>query len=276
MTSEDAKPPESSAAVLRWRERALECLDFPLGRVLDYGCGDGTMLVHAARLGAECYGVDVRAGALAEARTRAPDATLRLCGITDPIPFPDAYFDTVLMIEVLEHVPDEGATLREIARVLRLGGRLVLTTPHRGLLTFLDVGNVKFAFPRAHRFVHRVLRREPEYYEKRFVAGAATGLIGDISVSPGRRAWHRHYTIRQVLRFVPESLELECRAVYFPAMRALMLLRKGIVVLTRGRMARARSLLLTIERRMSRVRSHWGDQLVIRFVKRQPRARAEA
>jgi SAM-dependent methyltransferase len=245
-------------------------MDFPLGRLLDYGCGDGVMLKHAETRGAVCFGIDVRADAIADARTRVPRATLHLIGINDPIPFPGAFFDTVLMIEVLEHVPDEHAALREIARVLRPGGRLILTTPHDGLLTFLDVGNFKFAFPHTHRFVHTVLLAHPGEYQMRFQTAEHVGLIGDISVPTHRRAWHRHYSPGQVRRFLPPSLEQERCAVYFPAMRAMMLLRKTLLVATRGRLDRARRLLLAIERRLSRVRSHWGDQLVMRFLKREP------
>jgi SAM-dependent methyltransferase len=269
MKVDAASPNALCSPIPRWRERALELIDFPLGRVLDFGCGDGAMLVTAAERGARCFGIDVRPEAIAEARRRLPQATLRLIGIDDSIPFPDAHFDTVLMIEVLEHVPDERAALQEIARILRPGGRLILTTPHDGLLTFLDVGNFKFAFPRTHRFVHTVLLGHSGEYQMRFQPAEHAGLIGDISVPQHRRAWHRHYSPAQVRRFVPPSLVQQRCAIYFPAMRAMILLRKALLVATRGRLDRLRRWLLTIERRLSRVRSHWGDQLVMQFFKRE-------
>lgn len=51
-------------------------------------------------------------------------------GRGEAIPFPDESFDTVLMIEVIEHVEGDRQTLKEIRRVLRPGGRLILATPN--------------------------------------------------------------------------------------------------------------------------------------------------
>jgi SAM-dependent methyltransferase len=46
------------------------------------------------------------------------------------LPFPDRSFDRVVVVDMLEHVPDEAAVLSELARILRPGGRLVVNTPH--------------------------------------------------------------------------------------------------------------------------------------------------
>ncbi|MFQ5495622.1 MAG: class I SAM-dependent methyltransferase, partial [Phycisphaerae bacterium] len=83
-------------------------------------------------------------------------------------PYPDGHFDSIAITEVIEHVPDEAATLAELDRILKRGGVLVLTTPHRGWLTFLDPGNLKFMFPRLHRFVHLRLIRNRAYFDQRF------------------------------------------------------------------------------------------------------------
>jgi SAM-dependent methyltransferase len=51
------------------------------------------------------------------------------CDLGSPLPFRDASFDTLLLSDVLEHVPDPGLLWREMARVLRPGGRLILNVP---------------------------------------------------------------------------------------------------------------------------------------------------
>jgi SAM-dependent methyltransferase len=94
------------------------------GRLLDVGCGNSPFrhLLDPAR--SEYQGVDVAAAA--DFGYRNPD-TVYYDGHV--LPFPDASFDAVLCTEVLEHIPDPTETLREIHRVLKPGGRLLLTIP---------------------------------------------------------------------------------------------------------------------------------------------------
>ena len=127
-------------------------------RVLDFGCGAGVLLdrLGPARLR---VGVDVAWSALEQTRARCgADINLVRIGIRGPLPFPSATFDLVTTTEVIEHVPNEREMLAEISRVLKPGGRLVLTTPHQHWLSALDVGNLKFRFPDLHAFYWRTVR----------------------------------------------------------------------------------------------------------------------
>ena len=97
--------------------------------ILDVGCGDGALVCAAASRGAEATGVDPDPAMLAAARTRADKDGITaafLEGRIERLPFPDAAFDVVVSITVLCFVPDASAAVREMARVLRPGGRLVL------------------------------------------------------------------------------------------------------------------------------------------------------
>ncbi|HVA11799.1 MAG TPA: class I SAM-dependent methyltransferase [Stellaceae bacterium] len=97
--------------------------------VLDVGCGDGALVCAAASRGAEATGVDPDPAMLAAARTRADKDGITaafLEGRIERLPFPDAAFDVVVSITVLCFVPDASVAMREMARVLRPGGRLVL------------------------------------------------------------------------------------------------------------------------------------------------------
>ncbi len=204
---------------------------------------------------------------LREVEQRLPGVHLRAIGIDGRTTYPDGHFDTIALVEVIEHVPDERATLLELARMLKPGGRLLLTTPHRGLLTFLDVGNVKFIVPRIHRFIHRRLLQRKDYYEARFVRSREVGLIGDISVAAGRTPWHRHYCPHQIAELCPSGLRLEKHAVYFPGMRAFMFARQTLRALTFGSIRGLPWPLTVLEHRLSLVESHTGDQLVMLFRK---------
>ena len=98
-------------------------------RILDAGCGDGTLVCTAASRGAEATGLDPDPAMLAAARMRAAGAHVQAAfveGRIEQIPFPDASFDVVVAITVLCFVADASGAAREMARVLRPGGRLVL------------------------------------------------------------------------------------------------------------------------------------------------------
>lgn len=251
---------------LQWQDYAEAWLSFPLGRVLDYGCGTGGFLERLGGRCAERWGVDVDTdrvavspGAKVQFRRIEPDG---------PLPFDEESFDTVILMEVIEHVADERRVMQEAARVLKPRGRLLLTTPHAGLLTFLDPGNVKFVAPRLHRFIHCTLLRRGDYYLRRFGTGRqrGRGMLADFTLD--QDPWHRHYSYGQVRAMAPEALRTLAWAVYYPAFRALWSLRLALKVLTRGRWKELPRPLQRWNDRLSRRTSRGGDQLVILFEKR--------
>lgn len=98
----------------------------PGTRLLDVGCGGGQLLAHAAAAGLSGTGVDVARGALAAAERAAPGAVLRLADAHE-LPFDDAAFDLVALVQVLEHLADPLVALREAVRVLAPGGAVRAT-----------------------------------------------------------------------------------------------------------------------------------------------------
>lgn len=105
-------------------------------RVLDLGCGNGAYTVEIAREGAYTCGIDIELVRLTTfARRVAGVSNLDIgCAAGEHLPLRDASFDVVFCIETLEHVADERQTLRELRRVLRPGGVLVLTIPNKWYL----------------------------------------------------------------------------------------------------------------------------------------------
>jgi len=105
-------------------------------RLLDLGCWTGAFLARVER--AQRYrrlvGVDIVAAGVDAACARGFDA--RVVDLNaDPLPFPDAHFDGVVHLAVLEHLFDPFAVIREIHRVLRPGGELVIAVPNVASLT---------------------------------------------------------------------------------------------------------------------------------------------
>ena len=124
----------------RWG-RAMHLLPPGARRVLDAGCAFGFLTRRLARRFDEVAGIDLDPGYVARARAACPRADIRL-GRVDRLPWPDAHFDAAVCLDVLEHAADPAAAVAELARVVRPGGTLVASVPHRGLLAAADSLNL--------------------------------------------------------------------------------------------------------------------------------------
>lgn len=107
--------------------------------LLDVACGGGYLLAEAEAAGLRAVGVDLSAVALELARDGAPGAAAVL-GDGERLPFAGGAFDCVTNIGSLEHFFDPGAGVREMARVLKKGGRLLVMVPNSYFL--MTVWNV--------------------------------------------------------------------------------------------------------------------------------------
>jgi demethylmenaquinone methyltransferase/2-methoxy-6-polyprenyl-1,4-benzoquinol methylase len=109
-----------------WRRATRQALALAPGeRLLDLGAGTGVSTQELARSGARAVGVDISLGMLGAGKASRPEVTL-LAGDALALPFQDASFDAVTISFALRNVHDTGAALREMARVTRPGGRLVV------------------------------------------------------------------------------------------------------------------------------------------------------
>jgi len=96
-------------------------------RLLDIGCGAGNLLRAARNSGWDAQGVDVAVNAAKHVRELGFEV---FQGELRDARFPAAHFDVITAAELLEHLPDPRAELKEIARLLRPGGLFWTTTPH--------------------------------------------------------------------------------------------------------------------------------------------------
>ena len=115
------------------RDRILDCLRLqPSERVLDVGCGLGTLAATMSEHGAEVVGADVSPVCIESARRRYPAVRYEVVdGMELDRVFTEASFDAVTCVQVLEHIPpdDVGSFIAQLAKVLRDGGRLLVDVP---------------------------------------------------------------------------------------------------------------------------------------------------
>jgi SAM-dependent methyltransferase len=98
------------------------------GRVLENGCGIGAYVAKLRQFNPHVFGLDYEFERVAEGGKTLDKL---ICAAGEALPYPNHTFDVVVSNEVIEHVQDDAASLREIVRVLRQGGRLVLFCPNR-------------------------------------------------------------------------------------------------------------------------------------------------
>ncbi len=151
----------------RIQRQAIERLRLVAGqRVLDVGCGPGDGTVRVTEAGAVGVGLDYSAGMLETAR-REPSLRGRLSrGDAGRLPFRDGAFDKLVCTNSFHHYPNHRAALKEMRRVLRPGGLLVLVDPRRdhpfGRLAIDFAENVVFGLREVKIFTvpewHELLR----------------------------------------------------------------------------------------------------------------------
>jgi len=162
-------------------------------RILDLGCAAGHDTYHFSQKARYAYGFDYSAEAIASAKKKYPQIEF-LQGDSSQLPFPCDFFDVVTFIEVLEHLPpkEEFPTIKEIYRVLKPGGIMILSTPHRGLFYFLDPLDAKF---KIYRLIKWLMRTEKFIQVKRGFYG---GLKG-----------HKHYKLEEVINLIQWGFDVK-------------------------------------------------------------------
>ena len=101
-------------------------------RVLDLGCGFGTMLIALEKRFTEIYGLEILEDRVVWAKKRAPLSKI-VCASSTEIPWPHDYFDLIICEDVFEHMSphDQGLAADEMFRVLRKNGHTFVSVPNK-------------------------------------------------------------------------------------------------------------------------------------------------
>lgn len=147
--------PGGTFEILHWiaaaRGRLVPAATRPNALLVDAGCGGGLLAPHLVGKGYRHVGVDLRRSGLEQAATRA---VRPITADVTALPLGDGVADVVVAGEILEHVPDLGATVAELCRVLRPGGLLVLDTVNATELGRFVMVTVGERLPRVPSGIH--------------------------------------------------------------------------------------------------------------------------
>ena len=163
------------------RLREAGVLDGPASPLVDVGVGgSGYTVIEAARGGRPAIGCDLSLEGLLIAREFArvegvAELTLWVCCSAEKLPLASGSTGSALAIAVIEHVPDDQAALRELARVLEPGGRAWVTVPH-------GLPNISPVFRRANRRHDRRLGHLRRYEAETLVQAARPGGLRPVDV----------------------------------------------------------------------------------------------
>ncbi|MCP2326288.1 demethylmenaquinone methyltransferase/2-methoxy-6-polyprenyl-1,4-benzoquinol methylase [Hamadaea flava] len=166
-----------------WRKATAAALDLRPGeRVLDLGAGTGISTVDLGRSGAYAVGADISLGMLGVGRRVRPHVPL-VAGDALALPFADASFDAVTISFALRNVNDTAAALREMARVTKPGGRLVVCEfSHPTVPVFRTV------------YLSYLMRSLPVVARK-----VASNPDAYVYLAESIRAWHNQSSLAEVI-----------------------------------------------------------------------------
>lgn len=109
-------------------------LDFKKrGRLLDAGCAMGYFLKSASKR-FKVYGFDVSAYAIGKAREVVPEAELKVHQAERKLPYPKAFFDVITAFDILEHLENPEALIRNLNMCLKRNGILAITTCNKNII----------------------------------------------------------------------------------------------------------------------------------------------
>jgi len=159
--------------------------------LLDGGCAWGYGTRFFKKKCKNTYGIDPNEEFITIARKRYPNINFIVSGLEDT-QFESNFFDVIILNDVFEHVKDEIKSLNEMYRILKPGGTFMMTTPHKGLFSFMDPENYKFHLmknlPRFYKFLYRIKKvQQPKKFKV------------------GYEEKHRHYAIKDFIRLLDSS-----------------------------------------------------------------------
>lgn len=141
---------ELGDGVYKWPTVKKYIPQTPKIKILDYGCGPGVLLKIMKKINptAEYYGADVSRDIIGKNKKQIKFCKFFTVDDGKKFPFQSDYFDFIISTDAIEHVYDTELAFKEFARILKPGGKILITTPYHGLVKnlFIVLTNFELIF----------------------------------------------------------------------------------------------------------------------------------
>ncbi len=182
-------------------------------KTIDVGCGEGIYVIELSKRGLDMTGIDDHRESIIHAREKCKlscvNPKLYIAG-AEKIPAKRGEYEQAICFDVIEHVKDPNKVLKEINRILKLGGKLILTVPNRLYLKdsiipydfenhIKAIGHIRYGY--FHIELKSLLEKngfrttEYEYYYKffsRFIIEIFYSILGSKRIQEGRKGMYKH------------------------------------------------------------------------------------
>jgi ubiquinone/menaquinone biosynthesis C-methylase UbiE len=174
---------------------AIKWFPEKIDNLLDGGCSFGYGTRYFAEYCKECYGAEINPEHFEVAKNRFKNIKFFNTAL-EQTPFEDNFFDVIVLNDVLEHTTDQIQTLSEMNRILKSGGVIIISTPHKGLFQHFDPYNYGYYLKKYFNFIY-----SPLYKTIRFIK---TGKF------PTNENWehgvkHYHYNLDDFKQMLDKS-----------------------------------------------------------------------
>ena len=117
------------------REDIIKLIPKYTRNLLDVGCGTGTfeeiLSLSQNKCNFDVSGTDISKKSIEIAKSKRLLNSIFLCGDAENLPFKNKSFDCIVLIEVIEHIPNKESVFKELKRVLKRNGKIIITTPNK-------------------------------------------------------------------------------------------------------------------------------------------------
>lgn len=177
-------------------------------KVLEVGCGIGSIANELTSQGCDVMGTDISNSAIEHGRKKYPDAELKV-GVAEMLEFEDSSFDVVLSFDVFEHLKDVDRHLEEVMRILISDGYYLLQTPNKYFNSVYETVKTRsLQWKRYHPSLHTAGQLKRRFRKNGFdVKFVKMNIFNDYALQKLKYRWLKKIAMRLDFRKLPLFLQ---------------------------------------------------------------------